>query len=467
MSNGILALDQGTTSSRAYLWRDGALRLVGQHQHRQIRPAPGWVEHDAEEILGHLQALVEAAGRCAAAGLANQGETVIAWDAATGRPLHHAIVWQDERTAPRIAAMRAGGLEALTLARAGLPLDPYFAAGRMRWLLDHAEGARDLHRQGRLRLGTSDAFFLARLTGVAATDIATASRTSLMDIRTGAWDAELCAAFGVPMECLPAIRPSAGHFGTLANGTPVTASLVDQQAALYGHGCHRPGELKITFGTGAFALGLTEALPEAGQPDGLLPTLAWQVAGEAPRYALDGGILTAGAAVEWLGTLGLLEGGHAGLDHFEGPHAIERGLAFVPALAGLGCPHWDRAARGCFLGLGLETDKALLRRAVLEGIAFRAAELVRAFEARLGPAPRIAIDGGLSRSGGFTRFLAAVLGRPIEVAGSADMTALGMLRLCRADLPPPASRTVDAPPLPPALHERFARAVELSRGWAA
>ncbi|HEY0419818.1 MAG TPA: FGGY family carbohydrate kinase, partial [Acetobacteraceae bacterium] len=440
--------------------------------HRQIRPRPGWVEHDPGELLGNLEDLVEAAGPCAQAGLANQGETVLAWDAVTGEPLHNAIVWQDERTEDAVAGLRAAGLEALTLARAGLPLDPYFSASKLRWLLDHADGARALLRQGRLRLGTSDAFFLHRLTGHGATDVSTASRTSLMDLRRFCWDADLCAAFGVPMQCLPEIRPTTGDFGTLRNGTPLVANVVDQQAALFGHGCTRPGDIKITFGTGAFALGLTDAVPQAGAPDGLLPTCAWRLAGAAPQYALDGGILTAGTAVEWLGEIGPMQG-YAGLDGFSGPSALEQGLVFVPALAGLGCPYWDRAARGCFLGLELDTSPALLRRAVLEGIAFRAAELVRALQARLGEAPRIAIDGGLSRSAFFTRFLASAIGRAVEVAGTADVTALGVLHLCLeaagiAERPRPQGWRREEPgaPLPETLHVRFRQAVAISRQWA-
>lgn len=473
MSGGILALDQGTTGTKAYVWRDGRITALGGRTHRQIRPRPGWVEHDPLELLDHLRSLIAAAGPCALAGLANQGETVVAWDALTGAPLHNAIVWQDDRTAPAIARLREQGVEALTLSRAGLPLDPYFAAARLRWLLDHAEGAAALHRAGRLRLGTSDAFFLHRLTGHCATDVSTASRTSLMDLRRLRWDKELCAAFGVPVECLPEIRPTTGDFGALPGGARLVASAVDQQAALFGHGCTEPGDIKITFGTGAFALGLTPDIPAAGQADGLLPTCAWQLGDAAPRYAVDGGILTAGAAVEWLGGVGLLSD-YAALDGFTGPSALERGIAFVPALAGLGCPHWDRTARGCWLGLDLATSPADLRRAVLEGVALRAAELVRAMGMRLGGTRRIAVDGGLSRSDAFIRFLAAAIGAPVEVAGDADVTALGILHLCLAASGQAARPRTEGwrlvepdAPLPEALHARFRQAVALSRDWAA
>jgi glycerol kinase len=293
-----------------------------------------------------------------------------------------------------------------------------------------------------------------------------------MDLRTLAWDPDLCGVFGVPIDCLPEIRATTADFGRLPGGGQVVASVVDQQAALFGHGCGDTGDMKITFGTGAFALALCDGVPSHMPADGLLPTCAWRLGDGRARYALDGGILTAGGAIEWLGELGLLSG-HADLDGFSGPSALERGIVFVPALAGLGCPHWDRAARGCWLGLDLATGAADLRRAVLEGIALRSAELLRAMEARLGGVRRIGVDGGLSRSGFFNRFLAAALGRPIDVAGSADMTALGVLHLClaatgRDERPGPgvALRVEPEGPLDAGLRERFGRAVALSRDWA-
>jgi glycerol kinase len=464
----ILAIDQGTTSTKAYrLAPDGSFAALGSHRHRQILPRPGWVEHDAGELVAAIERLGAAAGPVAAVGLANQGETVVAWDAATKAPIHNAIVWQDERTADAIARLRTDGIEALTLARAGLPLDAYFSATKLRWLLDHADGASALRRQGRLRLGTSDAFFLDRLAGVFATDVTTASRTSLMDLRTRAWDPELCAAFSVPQECLPEIRPTVaplqGGFGTVL-GAPLAASVVDQQAALYGHGCAAPGDIKITFGTGAFALGLTGAEPVMRNDAGLLPTCAWQIGADV-QYALDGGMFTAGAAVDWLGTVGL-----AGDDDAAGagPSAIARGLIFVPAQAGLGCPYWDRTARAAWFGIDLAATAADLRRAVLEGIALRAAQLARALSAAMGGQRRVCVDGGLTRSAYFTRFLADALGRPIEVATNADLTAFGVARLCAVGLgrtpPEPAFRVVEAAsPLSEEMHARFAAAVERTR----
>ncbi|CAM5452562.1 glycerol kinase GlpK [Frigidibacter albus] len=351
----ILALDQGTTSTRALIVdAGGRARALLSRPHRQILPRPGWVEHDPEELTANLLACIDAAAPEAplAAGLANQGESCLAWEAGTGRPVSPVIVWQDARTAELCARLRAEGAEALTLAAAGLPLDPYFSASKLGWLLRENPEARALAAAGRLRLGTTDAFFLERLTGRFVTDITTASRTSLMNLERGEWDAELCALFGVPVECLPQIVPSLGAFGTLPGGLPLTASLVDQQAALYGHGCRAPGDAKITFGTGAFALAVTGALlrPAAGGP---LPTVAWQKAGAHPVHALEGGVYCASSAVNWARGLGLFSDFQEIAD-FIAPPAIDRGLAFVPALTGLACPHWDRAARGAWLGLSLD-----------------------------------------------------------------------------------------------------------------
>ena len=279
----ILAIDQGTTSTKAYVSIDGgAPTFVGSRTHRQIHPYPGWIEHDPIEISNHVRELATLAGSSDAIGLANQGETVVAWDAETKRPLYNAIVWQDERTREDVERLRSAGLEALTLERAGLPLDPYFSASKLRWLLDNAEDARSLARTGRLRIGTSDAFLLDRICGAFCTDVSTASRTSLVNLSTLEWDQDLCEAFGVPVELLPAIVPTTGGFGEIAGGGAISASAVDQQAALFGHDCRRPGEVKITFGTGAFALGLTGEAPVFGARSGLLPTCAWRLGQRRP-----------------------------------------------------------------------------------------------------------------------------------------------------------------------------------------
>ena len=294
------------------------------------------------------------AGAAEVVGIDNQGESCLAWDAETGEPVSPVIVWQDERTADVTERLRAEGAEALTLERAGLPLDPYFSASKMGWIVAHVPEAAALARRGRLRLGTTDAWFRQRLTGRCETDPTTASRTSLMSLASCTWDAELCALFGVPVEALPAIAPTTGELGEIGRRR-LTASVVDQQAALRGHGCAAPGEAKITFGTGAFVLAVAgEALPPAGA--GPLPTVAWARAGERPTYALDGGVYAAGAAVNWARSLGLFRE-WAEIADFGEP-AIARGLAFVPALAGLACPHWDRRARGAWMGMGLDTGPA-------------------------------------------------------------------------------------------------------------
>jgi glycerol kinase len=464
----VLAIDQGTTSTRA--WRvetDGAMRFVGSHQHRQIHPHPGWVEHDPEELLEAIRGLIAKAGKVARIGIANQGETVVAWDATTRRPLGNAIVWQDTRTLPHLGRMRADGLEGMVRSRAGLPLDPYFSAAKLRWLYDHLPDARELHAAGRLRLGTSDAFFLDALAGCHASDVSTASRTSLMNLADLSWDDALCAAFGVPRDCLPEIIDSAGELAPMPGGSLLGASIVDQQAALFGHGCGSLGDLKITFGTGAFALALAGSTPPDPGTTGLLPTCAWRIGGRI-AYALDGGITTAGSAVEWLRSIGLLEGFEA-LESYAGPSAAEEGLMFVPAQAGLGCPHWDRSARALWIGMAPDTTRAALCRAVLEGIALRAAELVAAFETCAGAVRRISVDGGLTRSGYFTGFFAASLGRPIFVCDQAEITTRGLAALCSGRTEPslpPGRCLVPNRILPIGIHDRFRDALARAGGWA-
>jgi glycerol kinase len=463
----VLAIDQGTTSTRAFrVEDDGTMQPVGQHRHRVFLPRPGWVEHDAAELLEAIRALIAAAGPVDRVGIANQGETVLAWHATTKQPLGRAIVWQDTRTQGAIERLRADGHEAFVRARAGLPLDPYFSAAKLRWLLDHTPDARALLAAGLLRLGTTDAFFLDALTSTFATDPSTASRTSLLDIASLRWDDALCALFGVPVACLPPIRDTVGGFGRLPGGIPVAASVVDQQAALRGHFCREPGDLKITFGTGGFALALTGALHR--DATGLLPTCAWSVGGRA-EYALDGGITTAGAAVDWLRRVGLLERADA-LDAARGPSAASQGVFFVPAQAGLGCPHHDRTARALWIGMGLDTTRETLCRAVLEGVALRAAELVAIFAAALGGVlRRLSVDGGLTRSAAFTRFLADALGRPIEVCEEPDITARGLAALCgvaAVDSPPRARTVVPGSLLDEAIFAQFSEAVRRASGWS-
>ncbi len=468
----VAAIDQGTTGTKGFrLSQDGEFSQVHASEHRQIYPRAEWVEHDPEELLSHVRDAVAAAGQVDAIGIDNQGETVIAWDARTGRAIYNAIVWQDSRTSDAVARLKAEGAEDLTLARAGLPLDPYFSASKMRWIIDNVDEARTLHAAKRLRLGTSDAFFLDRLTGNFATDVTTASRTSLMSLDSFTWDHDLCRLFGVPIECLPDIRSTTGTFGMMGK-TPVTASLVDQQAALFGHGCEKPGNCKITFGTGAFALAVAGPKRVDGRRLGVLPTVAWKMQNDSPRFALEGGVYNAASALNWARSLGLF-GEFSEIAAFAAPPAIGRGLVFVPALSGLGCPHWDRSASGLWLGLGLETSKSDMVQSLLEGIALRAAEIIEAMGKLVDIGGRISADGGMARNEYFLQFLANILGKEIAVPSTPDLTAMGTARLAMLgagarSLPPlPPPQRLVVPEHYPRDEQRalFAEAVRRSQGW--
>lgn len=469
----VIALDQGTTSTRALVLDDvGGSKVVATREHRQFYPAPGWVEHDPEELIAALRSCVEAAGACLAIGIDNQGESCLAWDAESKQAISPVIVWQDNRTQPQIDRLQAEGAAETVLERAGLPLDSYFSASKLAWILETIPRARELRQQGRLRLGTTDAFFLDRLTGRFVTDISTASRTSLMNLAQGGWDAELCRLFGVPMDCLPEIVPTTGDFGAMETPhgpVPVTASIVDQQAALYGHGCRAAGHAKVTFGTGAFALMLTGTDIFRAPEEGLLPTVAWQKAGEAPVYALDGGVYCASAAVNWARGLGLFDDLEQ-LNDFRGPPVMESGLVFVPALAGLACPHWDRGARGLWAGLSLETSGLDMARAVLEGVACRAAEVLNAMQARRPISGALSIDGGMAKNPYFRQFLADLLERDIVQTASTELTALGTLQLAAEAIGHPIPNQGGGMIIPPRascahLLEGFRTAVAFSRDW--
>lgn len=472
----VVGIDQGTTGTKAYsLSPSGEFEALCAMEHRQIYPQPGWVEHDPGELLACVIRCVDAAKGAAAVGLANQGETVVAWDADSGEPVCNAIVWQDNRTQSVTERLKADGAERVTLERAGLPLDPYFSASKLKWILDNVPAARRLAARGHLRLGTSDAFFLDRLCGIYATDVTTASRTSLMNLGTAQWDPELCRLFGVPLELLPPIRSTVGEFGrTSVNNLAVTASAVDQQAALFGHGCRAPGQCKITFGTGAFALAVTGSQPISAPESGLLPTVAWQMAGQT-TYAVDGGVYNAASALLWAQRLGLFAE-FAEIERFDATSAVERGIVFVPALSGLACPYWDRSAAGLWLGMGLDTSAKDLVQAVLEGVALRSAQAIAAMHARMPLAPSVSIDGGLTRNPYFCEFLARALDRTVVIPATADLTGLGISQLAfrgtelgAAGLVPPVAapdRTI-APGLPLSqdVRARFADAVQRARGW--
>jgi glycerol kinase len=476
----VIAIDQGTTGSGIHtLGIDGGFKSGRTIDHKQFYPQPGWVEHDAEELIGNVAKLIaEEKQRLGTAlrgiGIANQGETVIAWDARTKRPIYRAIVWQDARTHARIEELKAAGHEETTLACAGLPLDPYFSAAKLRWILDNVPEAETLRREKRLRFGTSDAFFLDRLAGTFATDVTTASRTSLMNLETLQWDPVLAEIFGVPIECLPEIRPTAGDFGAI-DGVPVTASMVDQQAALFGHGCRKPGDAKITFGTGAFALAIAGPKPLRNPATGLLPTVAWKLGAAPATYAIDGGVYNAASALNWARDLGLFQD-FAEIDAFDGESAIARNIVFVPALSGLGAPYWDRTAAGLWLGMGLEITRRDMVQSALEGVALRAAQVIEAMNGLQPISARLSIDGGLANNGYFRDFLAQALGRAVTIPASMELTGQGcaLFALIGAGIatidtlpPQPEPQATIAPErvLDAAMKRKFAEAVERSRNW--
>ena len=465
----ILSLDQGTTSTRLLAAGEAGLQVLGQLRHKTTYPQQAWVEQDATEILSNCLKLLADVGPADAIGLANQGESCLAWDALTGEPLSPIIVWQDRRTLADLSAMEGQGLASEVKARSGLPLDPYFSAAKLGWLLRERPAVAKAHRLGRLRLGTSDAFLLDQMTGTFATDVATASRSGLMNLESCTWDASLCQMFGVPIRCLPEIRGNLTGFGQVG-GIPITASIVDQQAALYGHGCRLRGDTKITFGTGAFALAVSgTAVPDLTNLRGLLPTVAWDL-GHGPVYALDGGVQDAGSAVDWALRAGIATG-LEDFDNFTAAPAIERGLFFLPAFSGLGAPHWDRTAAPTLIGLTPEMTRRDMCQALLEGIAFQSAALVTELGQLLPFSGPISIDGGLSENRYFVSFLSQLCQREIAVSASPERTALGAALLAaRAlgqTLPDDLAKPVIVMPGPTMVSwdARFAEGIARSHNW--
>lgn len=408
---------------------EGEPTVVHAVAHRQSYPGAGFVEQDPDELLRNVRACLEAAGEVDAVGLANQGESCLAWDRETGRAVSPVIVWQDARTHEAIEALAARGAGEVTRSRAGLPLDAYFSASKLAWILAENNDARALLGKGRLCLGTTDAFFIHNLTGAPKTDISTAARTSLMNL-SGQWDEELCGLFGVPMECLSPILASAGNFGSMRAGKrdiPLKAAIVDQAAALYGHGARERGDAKITFGTGAFVLSVVGTGTCETLDTGLSLSPVWQKDG-AITYGLEGGVYDASAAVNWARSLGLFTD-YSEIAAFEGPMAVERDLVFVPALSGLAAPYWDRRAGGLWLGMSLDTTPRDLVRALLEGIAFQTAEVIDAMD-RINPVgATISVDGGMSANPAFRQMLADILDRRIVVPDQQELTAIGVAAL--------------------------------------
>ncbi len=475
----VLAIDQGTTATKTYtLDTEGQFSFCRSMDHPQIYPQPGWVEHDPEILLSNVKKSIQTATDFEAIGMDNQGETVIAWDGDSGLPVYNAIVWQDRRTTEFTEALKAKGAESLTLERAGLPLDPYFSASKLRWILMNAPRAAERLKKGKLRLGTSDSFFIYRLTGDYATDITTASRTSLMNLKTGKWDPDLCEIFEIPIDILPEIRPTTDHFGVLktkGREIPLSASVVDQQAALLGHSCFRPGQIKVTFGTGVFALANVGERIKSDHERGILSTVAWQLGHQKPVYAVDAGVYNAGSAVNWTKQLGLFSD-FSDINHFDKPCAISRKLVFVPALSGLACPYWDRSAAGLWLGMSLDVTKEDLCQSVLEGVALRTAQVLDAIFHLSGKQTRISVDGGLINNSYFCQFLADVTQCNIVLQDSPDITAYGTGRFALigngmvknlSDLAPAEKPKSVVSPLKDLTHLKalFGDAVDRSRNW--
>jgi glycerol kinase len=437
----VLAIDQGTTGTTVLvLDKRLAVRARVNQEFRQIFPKPGWVEHDLEDIWSSTVTTVQRALReaglrgsdVAAIGITNQRETAGLWERRSGRPLHHAIVWQDRRTTDACARLKAEGKEARVREKTGLVLDPYFSATKIRWLLDNVKGAEEKARDGAVAFGTVDTFLTWRLTGGAAhvTDVSNASRTLLMDLRTREWDRELLDLFGVPKSVLPEIRPSSQVYGTtrgvkvLPDGIPVAGIAGDQQAALFGQACFEPGEAKCTYGTGAFLLQNTGAEPVFSSR-GLLTTVAWSVGGEV-SYALEGSSFIAGAAVQWLRDgLGIIQKA-ADVEALAKQVKDAGEVVFVPALAGLGAPHWRPEARGLIRGIDRGTTAAHLARATLEGIAFLINDLAEAMRAEAHrPIPVFKVDGGACQNDLLMQFQSDLLGVPVERPRMIETTAFG------------------------------------------
>ncbi|RZI84555.1 MAG: glycerol kinase, partial [Rubrivivax sp.] len=438
----LLALDQGTSSSRSILFHaDGHIVATAQQELRQIYPQPGWVEHDPREIwrqqLATAQEVLATAGIQASAikgiGITNQRETTIVWHRQTGQPICNAIVWQDRRTEPICAALRAQGCEDLVRARTGLRIDPYFSATKLKWILDHVDGARQAAEKGELAFGTVDSWLLWQLTEgrVHATDVSNASRTMLFNIHTQQWDDELLSLLGIPTSLLPTVKPSSAHFGdtqVLGGHLPVGGIAGDQQSALFGQACFKAGLAKNTYGTGCFMLMHTGATPQSSQ-NGLITTAAAQV-GDVPAFANEGSVFIGGAVVQWL---------RDGLQAIRASSEVQQlaesvpdagGVVVVPAFTGLGAPYWNADARGAIVGLSRGTTIAHIARAALESIAFQSAALLQAMTRDAAthggpPVSELRVDGGACVNDLLMQIQADLLGIPVVRPKVTETTALG------------------------------------------
>jgi glycerol kinase len=436
----VLALDQGTTSSRALLFdHDGEVRAVVQREFDQIFPQPGWVEHNPEQIASSqiavaLEVLAQANARpkdIAAIGIANQRETTILWDRQTGAPICNALVWQDRRTADFCESLKAAGHEPLIQQRTGLLIDSYFSASKISWILDHVSGAREHAEAGNLAFGTVDSWLVWKLTGgrVHVTDASNASRTMLFNIHTGVWDEELLRLFRIPASLMPSVRHSSEIYGEVSavpglNGIPIAGIAGDQQAALFGQRCVRPGLTKNTYGTGCFMLQNTgtRAVPSSNR---LVTTVAWKI-NDRTEYALEGSVFVGGAVVQWLRDgLGVIRSSSE-VESLAKSVADNGGVYFVPAFVGLGAPHWDSYARGSIFGLTRGSTAGHLARAALESIAYQVADLLDAMQRDAGhPVEELRVDGGASANDSLMQFQCDLLRVPVVRPAATETTALG------------------------------------------
>src|SRR6266853_3102281 len=440
MKTAILALDQGTTSSRAIVFdHAGGMLAVAQREFRQVYPQSGWVEHDPREILSSQLATAREAlsksrlqpADIAAIGITNQRETTIVWDRKTGKAIYNAIVWQDRRTAAFCEQLKTEGHEALIQKRTGLLIDAYFSASKISWILENVRDARHLAEAGRLAFGTVDTWLLWKLTGgrVYVTDATNASRTMLFNLHTGRWDDELLKLFRIPASMLPEVRPSSEIYAEVnsvreLNGIPIAGIAGDQQAALFGQRCISPGLTKNTYGTGCFMLQSTGGRAVAST-NRLVTTVAWKI-GNQTNYALEGSVFVGGAVVQWMRDgLGIIRTSSE-IEALANSVLDNGGVYFVPAFVGLGAPHWDSYARGALFGLTRGSNAGHIARAALESIAYQVADLMDAVQTDTStPLKELRVDGGASANDTLMQFQADILGVPVVRPAMTETTALG------------------------------------------
>ena len=488
----ILALDQGTTSSRALLFdQEGSVRAVAQKEFDQIFPQPGWVEHDPDQIASSqiavaLEALAKANAKpadIAAMGITNQRETTIVWNRETREPIHNAIVWQDRRTADFCERLRSEGHGPLIQQRTGLLIDSYFSGTKIAWILDNVSGARTLAEKGKLAFGTVDTWLVWKLTQgkVHATDVSNASRTMVFNIHTCAWDHELLDLLRIPASVLPEVRSSSEKYADVSgvnglDGISIAGVAGDQQAALYGQRCHAPGMTKNTYGTGCFMLQNTgpRAVPSSNR---LVTTVAWKI-GEITEYALEGSVFIGGAVVQWLRDgLGLIRSSQD-VEALANSVSDNGGVYLVPAFVGLGAPHWDSYARGSIFGLTRGTTAGHVARAAVESIAYQVADLLDAMRRDSGdPVKELRVDGGAAANDSLMQFQADILGIPVVRPAVTESTALGAAYLAGMAVgfwPRELNQSAQSelrfePGMPPQraqnLRNRWNEAVDRSKAW--